>query len=181
MGGAPWHPVIQKIRIAQTDLLTSGCPIWGDSIGWCPRARERSPRRLFSRVPQHVGPHACAHFFLRPLGDALVAGPHRTDDTQQLQQVAVTGGSYYNMCNTRSTFATLRWNTCNIRQKSWNTCNICLKHLQNTWKTLESHCKHMQHWDETPVTNVWNTWKLETYAWNMHVYVISRSIFATSR
>jgi hypothetical protein len=65
---------------------------------------------------------------------------------QQLQQVAAASGFHCNMCNTRSIFATLRRNTCNIHPKQ-------LKHLQHTSKAPENTCvaiaKYMQHLDET--------------------------------
>jgi hypothetical protein len=52
------------------------------------------------------------------------------------KQVATTDGVYYNICNIRSTFATNRWNICNIRLKQ-------IKHLRHTWTPLQ----HVQHPD----------------------------------
>ena len=48
------------------------------------------------------------------------------------------------MRNTRSTFATLRWNTCNIRSK---TAEILATYVWNTWKTLVSHCNATSRWN----------------------------------
>jgi hypothetical protein len=103
-------------------------------------------------------------------------------EPQQLQQMAMADGSYCNMCNTRSTFATSRWITCNIQPKHLqHTFETLAKHL----KTLESHCKHMQHTDETLITYVWKhmqhpdktlatyVWKIDetfgTEAWNIRI------------
>ena len=57
-----------------------------------------------------------------------------------------------------------------------------IKHLQKHLKTLENHCKHMQHLDEMLANiRIKHLKTLEIYAYNMHVYATSRSTFATSR
>jgi hypothetical protein len=92
---------------------------------------------------------------------------------------ATTAGGYdrWSHCNTCNNATPdlllqhLNENTCNIRPKQ-------LKHLQHTSeilakhsKTLESHCKRMQHIDKT----------FETYTCNMHNYATSRYTSVTFR
>ena len=104
----------------------------------------------------------------------LAPSPHPRACRGGQQLPGATDGVHYNMYNTRYIFATSTENIYNIRPKQ-------LKHLQYTsetlakhLKTLESHCKRMQHLDL--VCNIHikhlHTYKtpktLGTYACNMH-------------
>jgi hypothetical protein len=71
-----------------------------------------------------------------------VSAPH---PTPHAPPSAAAGGSYYNMCNTESTFETSRYNRCNIHLKTDETLEHAFKTLAKTLKTLEKHCKHTQY------------------------------------
>jgi hypothetical protein len=58
-------------------------------------------------------------------------------------QGEVAGGEEEARCNTRSTFETFRYNTCNIRLEIDETLETC---ISNTWKKhLKAIEKHTQH------------------------------------
>jgi hypothetical protein len=148
-----------------------------------PRRPHASARTLSRAAPQctHVGPARSAPHAL-PTRSTTRGGPLvstrmqigtfyvRSVAPQQLQQVIAASGPIV-ICATlnlplqhpNETLATY------VR-------NIRLKHLQNTWK----HLKYVANayniliyfcniCIKTLATYVWNTWNIETYAYNMHV------------
>jgi hypothetical protein len=88
-------------------------------------------------------------------------------------------------CNTRSTFETSRYNTCNIRLKTDETVNTC---VWNSWETPKKHLKttatHTQHPDKHNCNirlKKQKHWEqtFATYVYNHCNYAISQSTFTT--